>query len=212
MQRHEEKNYSRREELASAVIHGSGVLFLLGAAPFFLKKAAASGAVAAAAMSFYLFSFAAMFMISTLYHLAGTGERKRKLQMLDHSMIYLLILGSYAPLVFIAFKTAGSYTIYGVLLLLTLAGVLGRHRFGRKFKVFELTIYLLMGWCCGFIFHTMLANLSPFALRMLFYGGVAYSAGTVFYLIRREFCHAVWHVFVLAGAVLQAIAVYQTVR
>ena len=212
MQRHEEKNYSRREEKASAFFHGAGVLFLLAAAPLFLRQAGSKGAAAIAAISFYLFSFGVMFLISTLYHLAAAGETKRKLQILDHSMIYLLILGSYAPLIFIAFRTTGSYIIAGVLLLLTFAGVTGRHFFGRKFKIFELTIYLLMGWCCAFIFPTMLAKLSSFALQMLFYGGLAYSAGTVFYLIRREFCHAVWHIFVLAGAVLQAIAVYQTVR
>lgn len=200
-----EKSYTRREEIAGAVIHLAGLIIPLVLLPLMLARCAGDP-VAAAAVIFYGATLFAMFGISSAYHLMVPGKAKKLLRQFDHSAIYLLIVGTYAPIVFAALKNRAGYMVFAALLVLTLAGVCGKLLVGKKFHKIEVIIYLIMGWCCVFIGPTMLRELSASSLILLISGGVAYSAGVIFYVMRREFCHAVWHFFVLAGAVLHFFA------
>jgi hemolysin III len=64
-----------------------------------------------------------------------------------------------------------------------------------------------MGWACVFIARDLIDGMSKTGLMLLLAGGITYTSGVIFYAVRKEFFHAVWHIFVLAGAILQFLSI-----
>ena len=79
-------------------------------------------------------------------------------------------------------------------------------------KGFTILLYILMGWACMAVLPRMLENLPESGFSLLLAGGIAYTIGVPFYIMRQEFCHALWHFFVLGGAILQFCCIYLTVQ
>ena len=82
----------------------------------------------------------------------------------------------------------------------------------KPFKGFTILLYILMGWACMAVLPRMLENLPESGFSLLLAGGIAYTIGVPFYIMRQEFCHALWHFFVLGGAILQFCCIYLTVQ
>ncbi|MBR3707928.1 MAG: hemolysin III family protein, partial [Lentisphaeria bacterium] len=78
----------------------------------------------------------------------------------------------------------------------------------KPFKGFTILLYTLMGWACLAVMPQLIHNLPANAFSVLLAGGIAYTLGIPFYIMRKEFCHALWHFFVLAGAVLHFLCIY----
>lgn len=76
-----------------------------------------------------------------------------------------------------------------------------------KYPKISLTLYLVMGWLCLPVLKTIIAGMSATAFAFLLGGGVAYTLGVIFYVQKRPFSHAIWHLFVLAGSILQFFSV-----
>lgn len=202
------KHYSAREEFLSAAFHYSGVILALIGGWGLYKSAAASGNGAFCfGMGFYFISLLAMFGASAVYHTVRAEKSKILCRKFDHCAIYLLITGTYAPILTGAVKSTGGNIVMTALIALTVIGIAGKFLFANRFHFLEVVIYLLMGWACVFIAKEMLASMSKDGLLLLLYGGLAYTGGVAFYVCRKEFCHAIWHLFVLAGAVFQYLAV-----
>lgn len=202
------KVYTRREESLNWLTHLAGVIFgVIGAYPLFRLICRADLASFTAGVIFYWLSFLAMFGASSFYHLCTSQWWKILARKFDHCAIYLLITGTYAPLITGAIRTYSGYIVLITLCILTLLGILSKCFFANKFHYLEVIIYLAMGWACVFIAGDLIASMSESGLKLLLYGGISYTAGVVFYVIRREFFHALWHVFVLAGAIFQYFAI-----
>jgi len=84
--------------------------------------------------------------------------------------------------------------------VLAYAGVISEMTGKKPFKHFSLCLYLLMGWLCVCIMPQMYKVMSMQSLIWLASGGVVYTLGVIFYVSKREFSHAIWHLFVLGGA------------
>jgi hemolysin III len=97
--------------------------------------------------------------------------------------------------------------IFGLLAVLSVTGTAGRFFNIAGFRRIEIALYIIMGWCCVAIAGKLISNLPPLSLWLLLAGGISYTAGVAVYLTRREFFHAIWHLFVLCGAGLQFFAV-----
>lgn len=202
------KSYTPREEILNSATHLAGILFgLAGAIPLCHLIQRGNSPLFTAGIIFYWFSFLAMFGASSFYHLCRSQWHKVLARKFDHCAIYLLITGTYAPLITGAVKTAGGYAVLITLCVLTFLGIFGKVFFANKFHLLEVIIYVAMGWACVFIAKDLLAAMSRSGLLLLLYGGIAYTGGVIFYVIRKEFCHALWHVFVLAGAVFQFFSI-----
>ena len=104
-------------------------------------------------------------------------------------------------------RNCSAYLLLGILFALSIAGTIGKLCFANKFHKFEIAIYLLMGWCCLFVIKPLYAAMPDRSFCFLLSGGIIYSVGTLSYLLRREFAHAAWHLFVLTGTVLQFFAI-----
>lgn len=202
------KIYTPREERLSAFSHLAGVfLALAGGFPLWQLLQSKPDPFFTAGVIFYWLSLLAMFGASSTYHFLTDKWHKVLARKFDHCAIYFLITGTYAPLITGAVRNRAGYFILAVLIFLTLLGTAGKIFFANKFHYLEVIIYLAMGWACVFIAGDLLAKFPRQGLFYLLCGGIAYTGGVVFYVIRREFFHALWHIFVLAGAIFQYFAI-----
>ena len=194
----------RKEETANGISHGAGsVLAVAGTAVLIVFAALSGSTTAVVSSSVYGFSLILLFTMSTLYHSFKNVKVKRVFQILDHSSVYVLIFGTYTPICLSLLGTAAAWWVWGFVLLMTVVGIVLNIIDLRKFHIFSMVMYLLMGWSAVFIMGQLLEVLTIPALILLFGGGVLYSIGIVFYLVGgHKFLHLVWHIFVLGGAVL----------
>jgi hemolysin III len=202
------KYYTPREEKLSAYSHLLGVfLALVGSFPLYRSAISVNTAVFYAGTIFYWLSLLAMFGASSIYHFCKDEKCKLLARKFDHLAIYLLITGTYAPLITGAVKTFSGFVVLSALIVLTLLGIVNKLIFANKFHFLEVIIYIAMGWACVFIARDLIAGMSKTGLMLLLAGGITYTAGVIFYAVRKEFFHAIWHIFVLAGAILQFLSI-----
>ena len=202
------KHYTPREEKLSAYSHLAGVILAFaGIYPLCKCVLALNSTAFTAGVIFYWFSLIAMFGASSFYHFCKDEKLKPAARKFDHLAIYLLITGTYAPLITGAVKTFSGLMVLAALICLTLLGIVNKLLFANKFHFFEVIIYIAMGWACVFIARDLIAGMSQSGLLLLLSGGITYTSGVIFYAVRKEFFHAVWHIFVLLGAVLQFLSI-----
>ena len=95
---------------------------------------------------------------------------------------------------------------------LAVGGILFKTLFINRFKVFSLLLYLAMGWLCVTVMKELIAGMSPLGFNLLIIGGLFYSLGVIFYVAKRiPYNHAIWHLFVLGGAISHFLCIYLTV-
>jgi len=196
------RTQSPGEELANSISHAMGLVGAMICTPILLLAAFRHANI------FFLIGtviFTATMLLvyfgSTLYHAWPHTAVKSFLQVLDHSAIFLLIAGTYTPFALGPLRDAGGLTMLGIVWILALFGVLMKATRGAlRHRKLSMTLYLGTGWI-ALIFIRPLALAIPFsALLWLIAGGIAYTAGTLFFANERlRYAHFVWHLFVLAG-------------
>ncbi|MBE6468793.1 MAG: hemolysin III family protein [Coriobacteriaceae bacterium] len=203
--------YTVGEEIANSVTHGIGALLAIAALVLLIVKAAIAGSHPASLAAAIVFGISLVleYTASTLYHAIQVPVAKRVFRTIDHSCIYLLIAGSYTPFLLVTLGDAGGARLFVLIWALAAAGILfemiGRERQPRWVTI---AIYLAMGWLVVFCLPELVARLDPAPLALLVAGGLSYTAGTAFYLLKRvRYMHSVWHLWVLAGSVCQFLAV-----
>lgn len=205
------RRYSCREERWNWGIHLLGAAVVLVSGWWLLRPADFSGTWLFPARIFYWCTMLGMCVASSFYHLVRDTECKALCRKFDHCAIYILIVGTYAPLMAGVLPNWRGGAVMAVLGVLSAAGIVTKFRFSGRFHRWEVVIYLLMGWLCLFVLKPLWEGMDRTGFRLLVAGGAAYTAGVIFYAVEREFFHAVWHVMVLTGMVLQLLAVL-TVR
>lgn len=158
-----------------------------------------------------------LYTMSTLYHSFHPPRLKQLFRILDHVSIYLLIAGTYTPYMLVSLRDGNGYLILAIIWLLALAGILSEVLLsGRAVKIGQMLIYLGMGWACSFDFQSLKSQLPEAGLWWLTAGGIAYTAGVVFYILdkmnRLRHAHGIWHLFVLAGSACHFVSVIGYVR
>jgi len=200
---------SRGEEIANSVSHGAGFVAAAVATPFLLAEVGRNGG-AADLIGAVVFVVTVMlaYLSSTLYHAVPEPRAKQLLRAIDHGSIFLLIAGTYTPFTLGVLRGGWGWTLFGLVWTLALAGVVMKALGGVRFRRLSVVVYLAMGWLVIIAIGPLLERMAPAGVAWLVAGGVAYTAGVVFYALDRyRFCHFVWHLFVLAGTVCHFIAV-----
>ncbi len=202
-----------REEIANAVTHGVGALASAAAGSVLITLAIQSGTrMQLISAIVFCASMLLLYTASTLYHAIPSASAKRRLKVFDHCAIYTLIAGTYTPFALIGLRGTVGWWLFGVAWGLAALGVTFKLFFTGRFKLFSTLVYIGMGWMALFAIQPMIMKIPLAALMWLLAGGVAYTAGTVFYHNKRlRYSHAVWHLFVLAGSACHFIAVISQV-
>ena len=202
--------YTVGEEIANAVTHGvAALLSVAGLTVLAAFAVAFSGSPKViASVSVFGASMIFLYTASTLYHAIPNPRAKKVLQVLDHSMIYVLIAGSYTPFSLIVIDGIMGIVLCVVQWLVAILGISLQSLLLKKSDWVNCLLYLIMGWMVMFVIEPLTDNLQSTGLWLLVAGGVAYSAGVLFYIWERlPYNHAIWHGFVLLGTALQFFSV-----
>jgi hemolysin III len=201
------KPYSVVEEWLHALTHGFG--FIAALIGLFMLLERADGMLAQTASVIYAVAMMLMFLSSTLYHAISKPEYKVILKVIDHCAIYLLIAGTYTPLMILT--VGGWIGTTGMVLIWTiaLAGVSFKCFARGRFPRLSLVTYLLMGWLAVFFIYPLYQALSIEGMWLLLIGGLCYTVGVLFYIAKTiRYTHAIWHVFVAGGCVSHFLLIY----
>jgi len=160
----------------------------------------------------YGFSAILLFTMSSIYHGLKIGLPKRVFRVLDHCTIYVLIAGTYTPILLNQFRVEfplDAWILFGILWGLATLGIILNAINVRKFLVFSLICYIVMGWAGSFRFGPMLSVLGTTFFVLLVTGGVFYTLGVVFYVWgrKKKYMHSVFHIFVIVGSILHSVAI-----
>lgn len=195
---------SMGEEIANAISHGLGALAAIAGAVVLIINAVWQGrAIDIVSGAIYSASLVFLYLASTLYHSLTPYRAKRMFQIFDHCAIFILILGSYAP---IALSFLGGHTgwlLFSFNILLTAIGLVLNSISVKRYQKISMLLYLLMGWSAVVVIRPLWQAMPLPALLLLFGGGLSYTVGIVFFALKKpRFMHFIWHLFVLAGSTL----------
>lgn len=200
---------SKREELLNSWSHGIGTLLGVVGLILLITKVDQTKDWYLFGVVVYGLSIIILFLASTLYHAVSNFDLKSKFRVVDHISIYLLIAGTYTPVLLITLPDSLGWTLFYVVWGIAAFGTILKLFFTGKFEIFSTLLYLIMGWIIVFDFTTLSEVLHPEGILWLFAGGLFYTVGIVFYAIHKiPYNHVIWHFFVLAGAICHFFMVY----
>jgi hemolysin III len=200
---------SRGEEIANCLSHALGVLAALAAVPLLVMAAAERGTAAVVGASVFAGTMVLLYAVSTIYHALPHTRAKSVFRLLDHIAIYLLIAGTYTPFTLGVLRGAWGWTLFGLVWGLAMVGIFLKSFAGVRSEVFSVMLYLAMGWLCVIAAGPIMSIVPGWGIVWLLAGGIAYTVGVVFYALdhRVQYCHFVWHLFVIAGTACHFVAV-----
>ncbi len=204
------KQYSPREEKLNVWSHGIGFILSLFAFAALLVSAYQNGSGWHwMAYSIYGVSQVAVFAASTLYHNAKEPDLRYRLNIFDHSAIYLSIAGTYTPFSLITLHGPWGWSIFAIVWAIAIIGIIFKFYYTGRFKLLSTISYIGMGWIVVIAIKPLINNLSFAGLIWLAAGGFFYTAGAVLYQIKKiPYNHAIFHFFVLIAWFSHFIVVY----
>jgi hemolysin III len=205
----QERPQSLGEEIANSVSHGLGLSAAVAAFPVLVLAAQQRGDTAGiVGASVFATAAVLLYLVSTLFHALPRCRAKRVFQILDHSAIYLLIAGTYTPFTLGVLRGDWGWTLFGLVWGMAIAGTVLKALGGVRYTTLSTWTYLAMGWLVVIAAKTVWTLVPGWGLFWLIAGGVAYTAGAVFFMAERiRYFHFVWHLFVVAGTACHFIAV-----
>ena len=207
------KVYTIREERANYLTHAFGVLVAIGAAIYLIHKSViADNGWAIFAYSIYGFGMLMCMLSSTLYHYVQEPKTKKILRHIDHGNIYLQIATSYSPVTLILLREHGiwGWLIFGLVWFFAIVGILLNFRELKPNNNLKTLFYVVISSTIFIAIKPMIdVCITQDCVSILYWliiGGVFYIAGTFFYASKKEFMHAIFHVFVLLGLISHIIS------
>ena len=205
--------YSKGEELMNTVTHIIGAaLGVLALVLCILESASNHNVWGVVGSSIYGASMIALYCVSSIYHGMKSGMAKKVMQVVDHCTIYLLIAGTYTPIVLSAIRPlfpALSWGLLGFVWGVAILAVVLTAIDLKKYSIFSMVCYIGIGWAIlPFMRQTLQALTLP-GFLLLLAGGIAYTIGAVLYGIggKKKWMHSVFHIFVVLGSQLQFLSI-----
>ncbi len=206
-------SYTKGEDNANMITHivggAIGVLTLLAVLFVSFLHKNVWGVVSG---SIYGFTMILLFTVSSVYHGLKPGTGKKVMQVIDHCTIYFLIAGTYTPILLSCIRPrygALAWTVFGIEWGLTLFAATLNAVDLKKYSVFSMICYIVMGWCIIIAIPQTVRCMTVTGFAYLLSGGIAYTIGAILYGIgaKRKYYHTVFHIFVDIGAILQAVSI-----
>lgn len=208
--------YSVGEEIFNSITHGIGAALSIAALVILLVFTVINGGTALdiVGIAIYGATLIILYTMSTLYHAITNKKAKSVLRVIDHSSVYILIIGSFVPYIFTVLKNHGikPWIVLFSIVFIAILGTVLYSIFRQKIKIFNIASYVAMGWAVSFLIPDLIeifkANNIMYCFYFLLAGGISYTAGIIFYAIKKiKYFHSIWHLFVLAGSILQFFAI-----
>jgi hemolysin III len=205
--------YTRNEEVFNMVTHivggGMGMIALLACVIVAAFNQSVIGIVSG---MIYGFSVILLFTMSSIYHGLDIGVSKKIFRILDHCTIFILIAGTYTPIVLNEFRVqypVDAWVIFGVIWGLAILGIILNAVNMKKFLPFSLVCYLGMGWTAVFRVSRLMEVLGVTFFVLILVGGGLYTVGVLFYALgrRKKYMHSVFHLFINAASIIHSVAI-----
>lgn len=218
--RNEEREYEARialpkytlgEELVSAISHGLGAAFGIVALVLCVVKSASAGsAIGVVSSALYGSMMILLYTMSTIYHALKRNRAKQVFRVFDHCSIFLLIAGTYIPIVLVGIGGAWGWTFFGVVVAAAILGIVFNAIDIERYKKFSMICYIAMGWVIVIGFKPLMDSIATEGIILLIVGGVVYTIGAVVYGVgkKAKYLHSIWHFFVLGGSILHFLMIY----
>ena len=204
-----EIRYTPAEEFANAFTHSLGaILSIYG---IVMLAVSSHNPIEKASTAIFGATLFILFQSSTLYHAMVNETAKKVFRKIDHSAIFILIAGTYTPILLLTVPSPNSVALLAMTWYLAISGII-YSCLTLKFKHLSVGIYLVMGWLSVFLFYAIWHNGSHLAVWYLLLGGIFYSSGCYFYLSKKKFMHAIWHLFVIAGAMSHYFCIMEILK
>lgn len=199
---------TRSEEWANVATHGLGFAAAITAATLLIVFAGLGGEPwRIVTLSIFSAALIAVYGISTAYHLSQNPARKRLLRKLDHAAIFLLIAGTYTPLLLVTLGGGWGWSLLGIVWAMAAAGLTLKLVCFDRFGWTQLGLKLAMGWLLVVAIGPAIAAMTTPGLLWVAAGGLCYTGGVAFFLWEKlKYNHAIWHLFVLAGSTCHVMA------
>lgn len=203
-------SYTKGEEIFNMTSHiVGGILGIVATILCTIFAAIHNNVYGIVSGAIYGASLIILYTMSSIYHgLSPKLFSKRVFQVLDHCTIFLLIAGCYTPVALCNIReinpTAG-WTIFGIVWALAIIGIILNSIDLKKFKVFSMICYLLMGWCIIFRLDLLINSVDTLGIILLVAGGISYTIGSILYGVGKKYkyFHSIFHLFILLGSFLQ---------
>lgn len=197
--------------LAGALLSFAGLLALV------IKASLTTGsALAITSVTIFGISMILLYTASATYHMVKAKDRVIAfLRRIDHSMIFVLIAGSYTPFCLISLKGVTGWTLFAIISIAALCGILFKMIWFKSPRWLSTSIYIIMGWMVIFVVSPLSSVLSPGGIFWLVAGGVMYTIGGVIYALKPDFLrskylgfHEIFHIFIMFGSLAHFLSVY----
>ncbi|WP_138431087.1 PAQR family membrane homeostasis protein TrhA [Fodinibius saliphilus] len=204
-------------EPVNSITHGAGAILAIVGLAFLLYEAIKKGSVShIIAFSMFGLSMVLLYSSSSLYHALRVKEKTLELfRKLDHSMIYVLIAGTYTPICLLVLDGSWKWGLFSTIWCLAAIGIIKKFLWMNAPRWLSTVFYLAMGWLAVIIFPTLLDKLPLAFLIWIGLGGLAYTLGAVIYGIKKPDpipnifgFHEIWHLFVMLGTFSHFWAIY----
>jgi hemolysin III len=203
------RTQTKLEEQLNAWSHGIGAALGITALVLLIIYSDSSKSWSLFSVIVYGISIIILFLASTFYHAVKGEKLKHYFRIVDHVSIYLLIAGTYTPVLLISLTESLGWTLFWVVWGIAGFGVILKLFFTGRFEVFSTLLYLVMGWLIVFDFSNLSDAIGPNGVLWLFAGGLSYTVGIIFYAIQRiPYNHVIWHLFVLGGAICHFFMIF----
>ncbi len=206
-------DYTASEEKMNALTHFLGAVF--GLVTLVLNLLATKGADPYRIITgiFYALMIVVMFSISTIYHILPVSDHKRLWRIIDHCTVYLLIIGTYTPIVLVGVRALSEFWgwfIFALEVGIGLFAILLNIIDLKKFAGISMVCYILMGWAIVVNLPLGIQALTPSGFGFVLAGGIVYTIGAILYGVGKKlrYFHTVFHIFALVAAVIQYLGVY----
>ncbi len=206
--------YSKGEEIFNMVSHIlGGILGIVALTLCVIFSAIHHNTYGVIASSIYGVSLILLYTMSSIYHgLKPNGKAKKIFQIIDHCSIFILIAGSYTPFSLCTlrqYNPATGWTIFGIIWFLCVVGIVLNSIDLKKYKIFSMICYILMGWCIILRINLLPSLLTINGFILLLAGGVAYTLGAILYVIGKnhKWMHSLFHISCIIGSLLQFLCI-----
>jgi len=206
------KNQKHIEEVLNSVSHGiAAIASIIGLIALIIKSSKQDWMLFSTIV--YGASLIILYTSSTLYHAFKNEKIKHIFRILDHCSIFILIAGTYTPILLISIGSSTGWWIFGIQWTLVLMGFIFKLFYTGKYEIISILIYIIMGWMVVFKWDNLTNVMSVSAFNLLLTGGLIYTIGIFFYLFdsKIKYFHFVWHLFVITGSILHYIVIFKYV-
>ncbi len=205
--------YSKAEEIMNMVTHIVGGGFGVIATVLCIVVAALHRNVwGIVGSAIYGATLIELYTMSSIYHGLRPGTGKKVMQILDHCSIYFLIAGTYTPILLSSIRAVSpgwAWTLFGIVWGLAAMATVFTAIDLKKYATLSMICYIGMGWCIVLAAKTAISAIALPGLLWLLAGGIAYTIGAVLYGLGKKipYMHSVFHLFVLAGSIMQFVCI-----